>query len=89
MSWWIVHCTSKSTSLRYLCNTMPDIYHSLGMVGRFMEKSILCHILAAKRILRYIRGTTDHGVLMPNQQNTIMDAKVYDSSDSDWSGDQD
>lgn len=61
----------------------------MGLVNRFMEKLRLCHLLATKKILRYIRGTHEHGVLIPNQQSTRMEAKVYVYYDSYWSGDQD
>lgn len=76
-------------SLRYLYNTRPIICHNTGFVSRFFEKTRLCHLFEANRILRYIRGTNDNGVLMPNQQSTKMEVKVYIYFDSDWSGDQD
>ncbi|WJX17846.1 hypothetical protein P8452_07710 [Trifolium repens] len=44
-------------SLRYLCQTRPDISYAVGYVSRFMSKPLKCHLLAAKRILRYINGT--------------------------------
>lgn len=49
-------------SLRYLFNTRPYICHGVGLVTMLMEKPRLCHFLIAKRILRYIRGTTNHGI---------------------------
>lgn len=71
-------------SLRYICNTRPIIYQCVEFVSRFMEKPRLCHLLKAMRILRYIRGTTGNGVLMSNQQNTILKkAKVYGYSNPD------
>lgn len=54
-------------SLRYFCNTRPDICHSARLISIFMENLSLSHLIAAKTALRYIRGTVDHGVLMPNQ----------------------
>ncbi|GAU42392.1 hypothetical protein TSUD_296900 [Trifolium subterraneum] len=44
-------------SLRYLCQTRPDISYVVGYVSRFMSKPLKSHLLAAKRILRYINGT--------------------------------
>ena len=75
-------------SLRYLCNTRPDISHSVGLLSRFMEQPRSCHLLAVKRILRFIRGTTDHGVLMPSEKN-LKKIEVLGYSDSDWGGDVD
>ncbi|GAU44851.1 hypothetical protein TSUD_112250 [Trifolium subterraneum] len=68
-------------SLRYLCNTRPDISHSVGLVSRFMEQP--------RRIMRYIKGTIDHGILMPSQKSTKGEISVHGYSDSDWGGDQD
>lgn len=42
-------------SLRYLCNSRPDI--AVGIISKFISKPRLSHMLAAKRVLRYIKGT--------------------------------
>lgn len=69
--------------LRYLCSTRPNIYQSVSLVSKFMEKFRTCHLLDAKRILRYIKVTTYQSVLTPNQKNTIKKAMTYDYFDSD------
>ena len=47
-------------SLMYLaCNTRPDLCHSMGVLTRFMAAPSTVHWEAAKRVLRYLRGTTD------------------------------
>ncbi|OMO99220.1 hypothetical protein CCACVL1_03887 [Corchorus capsularis] len=48
-------------SLMYLTASRPDIMHSVGIISRFMEKPMQQHLLAAKRILRYLKGTPDFG----------------------------
>ena len=53
-------------SLRYLCNTRPDICYAIGLVSRFMSNSKWSHFQAAVRILRYIKGTLRYGVLFPS-----------------------
>ena len=50
-------------SLRYLSITRPDIVYSVGLLSKYMEKPKESHWLAAKRILRYIKGTMDFGLL--------------------------
>ncbi|KAE9591253.1 putative RNA-directed DNA polymerase [Lupinus albus] len=45
--------------LRFLCNSRPDICHGVGLVSRFMSNPRKSHMLAAKRLLKYIQGTTD------------------------------
>lgn len=49
-------------SLRYLTITRPDIVYSVGFFSRYMENPKESHWLAAKRILRYIKGTMDFGL---------------------------
>ena len=43
-------------SLRYLTITRPDIVYGVGLMSRYMEIPKESHCLAAKRILRYIKG---------------------------------
>jgi len=52
-------------SLRYLCNSRPDICYSVSVISRFMYDPRKSHLIAAKRILRYIKGTIDLGLLFP------------------------
>ncbi|XP_055814428.1 uncharacterized mitochondrial protein AtMg00810-like [Solanum dulcamara] len=49
-------------SLRYLTISRSDIMYAVGLVSKFMEKPKQGHWIAAKRILRYIKGTVDHGL---------------------------
>lgn len=41
--------------LRCLVHTRPDIAFAVGIVSRFMERPMMLHLNAVKRILRYIR----------------------------------
>ena len=74
-------------SLRYLTCTRPDIAFAVGVISRFMEKPKFTHWKAAKRILRYVKGTTDLGLLYPRDTNNCVKLAGY--SDSDWCGDSD
>ena len=75
-------------SLRFLCNSRPDISFGVGLVSRFMGNPKKLHMVAAKRILRYLAGTSDYGVLFPScSQNLKVELIGY--SDSDYSGDLD
>jgi hypothetical protein len=47
-------------ALRYLVNTRPDLAYAVVYVSRFMEKSTTEHLLAVKKVLRYIAGTVDY-----------------------------
>ncbi|PNX99966.1 hypothetical protein L195_g023239 [Trifolium pratense] len=52
-------------SLRYLCNSRPDICYAVSVISRFMHDPRKSHLLAAKRILRYLKGTVECGLLFP------------------------
>jgi hypothetical protein len=49
-------------ALRYLVHTGPDLAHTVNYVIRFMAKPHEDHEATAKRILRYIAETYDHGI---------------------------
>ncbi|KAG6509927.1 hypothetical protein ZIOFF_027935 [Zingiber officinale] len=72
-------------SLRYLTCTRPDILYAVGLVSRYMEDPTTTHLKIAKRILRYIKGMIDFGLLY----STSNHFKLEGYSDSDWGGDID
>ncbi|KAK2352556.1 putative mitochondrial protein [Trifolium repens] len=75
-------------SLRFICNTRPDINYAVGSVSRFMSKPKTSHLIAAKRILRYLKGTKDYGLAFPTSNNNSQ-IELEGFSDSDWCGDKD
>ncbi|GKV35120.1 hypothetical protein SLEP1_g43434 [Rubroshorea leprosula] len=68
--------------LLYLSATRPDIMHSVSLLSRFMHSPSEIHFKAAKRILRYVKGTTNFGVLYKRSTNV----KLIGFTDSDWAG---
>ena len=72
-------------SLRYLTCTRPDILYATGLISRHMENQTITHLKAAKRILRYIKGTSHLGLWFSSDK----DYKLVSYSDSDWAGDGD
>jgi hypothetical protein len=50
-----------------------------------MESPTTTHFKAAKKILRYVKGTIDFGLLYPSSN----EFKLVGYSDSDWGGDLD
>jgi hypothetical protein len=73
-------------SLRYVCNNRPDICYSVSVISKFMHDPRKPHLIAAKRILRYLRGTLEYGLLFPNCTHGEGCALVG-YSDSVWCGD--
>ncbi|CAA0812904.1 cysteine-rich RLK (RECEPTOR-like protein kinase) 8 [Striga hermonthica] len=51
--------------LRYLVYTRPNIAFVMGYVSRFMEDHREDHWVAVKRLLRYVKGTVDQGIIFP------------------------
>ena len=72
-------------NLRYLTITRPDIVYGVGLVNLYMETPKESHWLAAKRILRYIKGTLNLGVFHTYGETV----ELVGYLDSDWGGDQD
>jgi len=69
-------------SLRYLCSTRSDLAFSAGLISRYMKNPIVSHLLAAKRIMRYVKGTLNWGKLFPTQKDD-KNAKLIRYSDAD------
>jgi hypothetical protein len=70
-------------SLLYLAVcTRPDISHSVNMLARYMANPKQQHWNALKGVLRYLKGTTDLGLLYRKDAGTL---RGY--SDSDYAGD--
>jgi hypothetical protein len=69
-------------SLFYLTATRPDLMFAAGLLSRFMSKPSHLHLGAAKRVLRYIMGTLEHGIKF--EKNAKIEVKGY--CDSDWAG---
>ena len=53
----------------YLTGTRPDIMYAVSLISRFVETPKETHWQAAKRILRYVNGTKEYGVLYSSTNN--------------------
>ena len=72
-------------SLMYLATcTRPDIAYAVGALARFTSKPNQTHWVAAKRVLRYLRGTSNFGIIFKGDESRT--CKAY--SDADWAGDK-
>ncbi|CAL9029449.1 unnamed protein product [Prunus brigantina] len=68
-------------ALQYLTWTRPDLAFAVNQVCQFMHQPRESHLGAVKRILRYLKGTLEHGLWF-QQGSTHLSAY----SDADWAG---
>ena len=68
--------------LMYLTATRPDIKQVVSLLSRYMHCACEIHFQAAKRILRYVKGTVDYGIRFSQDKNF----NFRGFSDSDWAG---
>ena len=69
-------------ALQYATFTRPDITYAVNRVCQFMHKTTIAHLVAAKRILRYLKGSLDKGILFQPDPLTLTAF-----TDADWVGD--
>ena len=65
--------------------TRPDISFAVGVLSKFCSKPNMTHLTAAKRVLRYLKGTSDLALkYVRTERSTLLGY-----SDADWAGDLD
>jgi len=72
-------------SLNYLTTTRPDIAYSVSILSQFMAKPSGNHWNAAKKVLRYLKGTVNLGIMYTDESDVVLTG----FSDSDWAGNPD
>jgi hypothetical protein len=74
-------------SLMYLmlC-TRPDIAYAVSQLGRFAANPSQKHHLALKRVFRYLKGTTDYGLVINTQDQPDI---LRGYTDANWGRDND
>ncbi|GJU75703.1 ribonuclease H-like domain-containing protein [Tanacetum coccineum] len=73
---------SLAGSLQYLTFTRPDLSYAVQQLCLYMHDPREPHLNAMKRVLRYLRGTTDLGLQL--FRSTTSQLIAY--SDADWAG---
>jgi transposase InsO family protein len=66
------------------CVTRPDIMCAVGQLSQFLNNPSSKHLLAAKRVLRYLQGTSTYGIMYRPPP-----LRLQGYSDADWAGDID
>ncbi|KAM1153095.1 hypothetical protein ACFX14_035526 [Malus domestica] len=68
-------------ALQYLTWTRPDISFAVNQVCQFTHTPTDLHLQAAKRIIRFLKCTSDHGLWF---QKSSLHLSAF--SDADWAG---
>jgi hypothetical protein len=58
-------------ALQYCTLTRPDISFSVNQLYQFLHCPTMAHLNTAKRVLRYLKGTPDHGLLFTKGAFTL------------------
>ncbi|KAL5787727.1 hypothetical protein ACOSP7_004676 [Xanthoceras sorbifolium] len=61
-------------SLQCLSLTRPDIAYTVGKLSQFMHRPTSDHWTAMKHLLRYLCGTSDHGLVLHRDSLLIVHA---------------
>jgi hypothetical protein len=69
-------------SLLYVTASRPDVMQAVGQVARFQAAPKESHVLAVKRIFRYLKGTEEFGLWYPKGK----DLSLMAYTDADWAG---
>ena len=81
----LVKATEDKSAVMYLANcTRPDIAYAVGTLARFSSKPNQTHWVAAKRVLCYLKGTSDLGIIFQGGEP----GNCVGYSDADWAGDR-
>ena len=71
---------SMIVSLFYLIASRPDISYSVGVCARYQANPKESHMIALKRIIKYVKTTADFGVWYSKDTNDVLAGY----SDVDW-----
>ncbi|XP_019195815.1 PREDICTED: uncharacterized protein LOC109189657 [Ipomoea nil] len=66
--------------LLYLTNTRLEISFAVQQLSQFVDKPMDTHLMAAHRVLRYLKGSPGKGLFYPSHSQL----KLQGFSDSDW-----
>ena len=72
-------------ALQYLSITRPDISYTVNKLSQFMHCPSETHWAAAKRLLRYLKHTINHGLFLKRGQSL----QLHAYSDADQAGNKD
>ena len=72
-------------SFLYLTASRPNISYSVGVYARYQANLKESHMIALKRIIKYVKTTTEFGVWYSKDTNDVL----VGYPDADWAGNAD
>jgi hypothetical protein len=69
-------------SLMYLTNTRPNICFAMNTFSQFLVEPRHVHLVVAKHVMRYLKGTLDYGLSYDGDHNFTLSGYT----DLDWDG---
>jgi hypothetical protein len=69
-------------SLMYLTNTRLDICFVVNTLSQFLVEPKNVHLVAAKHVMRYLKGTIDFGLSYDGDHDFTLSGYI----DADWAG---
>jgi len=72
-------------SLLYLTASRLDITFVVGVCAKYQAEPKMSHLTQVKRILKYIKSTSDYGILYSHSEGSM----VIGYCDADWAGSAD
>ncbi|XP_058733169.1 secreted RxLR effector protein 161-like [Vicia villosa] len=69
-------------SLLYLIASRPDITFVVGVCARYPAEPKASHLNQVKRILKYVNGTSEYGILYTNGSDPVLTGYCV----ADWAG---
>ncbi|KAH9699250.1 hypothetical protein KPL71_024275 [Citrus sinensis] len=79
------HYRSIVGGLQYLILTRPEIAHSVHKLSQYVSAPTMQHLMACKRVLKYLKETQDYGLKFVKDG----DMKITSFIDADWGSDLD
>uniref|UniRef100_A0A803Q711 Polyprotein n=1 Tax=Cannabis sativa TaxID=3483 RepID=A0A803Q711_CANSA len=72
-------------ALHYAVITRPEIAYAVNKVSQYMHNPLDSHFKVVKKILRYLKGTLDYGLLL----KPCLALNIIGFCDADWASDPD
>jgi hypothetical protein len=69
-------------SLMYLTNIRPDICFAVNTLSQFLVEPRRVHLVAAKHVMRYLKGTLDYGLIYDGDH----DFTLIGYTNAEWAG---